>query len=140
MLSGNDRGHVEIAGYAQALENVNASRTAVWRTLHPFKNSAEKKNAEQMKAFLIEEVKGDEGDYAEIIEEAHKTFDGHRMVHARLAERTVHAREEETRLQKMTDARRESLRIEGFEPEPVRERSPRVEERTAPVREIKGLE
>jgi hypothetical protein len=40
----------------------------------------------------------------------------------------------------MTDARRESLRIEGFDSEPVRELSPRVEQRTDLIREIKGLE
>ena len=110
--------YVEIAGYAQALECVNKSRSAVWRALHPIKNSAEKRDAALMKSAIMEESHGDEKFYEEVVAAAYETFDGHQRVNEILAERTLHAVEEMKRLQKMNDAIRESHKADGIENEP----------------------
>jgi hypothetical protein len=59
--------------YRQALEVVNKSRSTVWRTLHPRKNSAEKRDAALMRKAIIEVV-GGEKFYGEIVREAYETY------------------------------------------------------------------
>ena len=107
----------EIAGYVQALENVSKSHSSLWRTLHPFKSNAEKKNAMHMKKTLISRINGGEEAYAELIKESYETFDGYKKVNENLAICTARAREEIDITEKMNDVMRESLRLEEFERE-----------------------
>ena len=125
--------YVEIAGYVQALENVNKSRSLIWRAFHPFKNSTEKREAALMKRTLVEGRRDGEAFYNEIAEAAYKPFDGHQRASETLAQHMLHAKEELNREQKMNDIIRESLRVEIFEKE--EERAPRVEPYNSPVRE-----
>lgn len=106
--------YIKIAGYIQALENANESRSLMWRIFHPFRNRAEKRVAVIMKKSLIEKMQGGEEFYEEIAAATHETFDGHKRANARLQNSIAHAREEIRRLQKMNEAMRESHRIEGF--------------------------
>lgn len=108
---------IRIAGYVQALEVVNKSRSTVWRTLHPLKNSAEKRDAALMRNAIIEAV-GGEKFYGEIVEAAYETFNGHRMANEYIAECTLHAVEEMNRLQKMNDVIRKNLGNARLMPEP----------------------
>lgn len=124
---GNKEYYVEIAGCVQALETVNKSRSRIWRVFHPFKNSSEKRNSEQMKSAFIEHTHSSEEAYSEIAAAAYKTFDGHQIVNANLEQNMLHAREEMSRKQKMNEAIRESLHIEELKRESEQERSPRVE-------------
>ena len=126
---------VEMAGCVLALEAVNKSRTLAWRVFHPFKNNFEKKNSAEMKKAFIESAQGGEELYAIAAAEAYETFEGYQRVNAGLEERMIHAREELNRKQKMSNAMRESIRIETLEREPVRELSPRVEQFSVPSRE-----
>ena len=126
--------YVELAGYVQALEDVNKNRSVMWRALHPFKNSAEKRDAAFMKQMIVDGAGGD-ALYGEIAAEAYETFDGHLRANENLAARTVHAKEEMNRLQKMSDVMRESLRIDCFDKELQTEKSQRVEQYKAPMRE-----
>ena len=119
--------YIELVGYIQALENANKSRSFVWRALHPFKNNAEKRDAALMKKMFIEEARGGEEFYGEISDAAHETFDGHKKAKANLAQSLICAREEMSRKQKMNDVRRESLRLDGFGEESVKEKSYRVD-------------
>lgn len=133
---GHEREHyTEIAGYVQALENVNNSRSLVWRAFHPFKNSSEKRNSALLKRTFMEKAKDGEELYREISDEAKEPFDRYQKVNANLEHGMLLAREEMNRKQKMNDVMRESIRIEGFEKESVRELSPKVEQYHSPVRE-----
>ena len=124
---------IEIAGYVQALENVNKSRSTIWRALHPFKDNAEKRDAEMMKKSLIEKVCGGEDVYREFAEAACRTFDGHRKANENLSASIVRAKEEMNRLQKINDVRREALHIDSFDKEPKGEVSPRVDQNITPT-------
>ena len=95
---------IEIVGYVQALEQANRGRSLLWRTFHPFKNSAEKRDALLMKRTFVEESQGGEAFYNEIAAAAYETFDGHRMANDRLETSMVRAKEELDRKQKMNDA------------------------------------
>ena len=127
--------YTEIAGYVQALDNVNKSRSLVWRAFHPFKNSAEKRNSAQMKTALMEEIRGGEEVYRKTVAVAYDTFGGHLRVNAKLEQNMARAIEEMNRQQKMNDVMRESIHVEGFEKKPAREISPRVAQHNAPTRE-----
>ena len=126
---------VEIASYVQAVESVNQGRSSLWRALHPFKNNAEKRDPARMKKAFIEEIPGGEECYREAVAAARETFDGYQKVNATLEDHMIRAKEEMDRKQKLNDAMRESIRIEGFERESLRELSPRVERYTIPLRE-----
>jgi hypothetical protein len=130
---GNRAHCVEMAGCIQALETVHKSRSFVWRALHPFKNHAEKRSAEQMKRVLMAQTQSSEEAYSEMLTAAYKTFDGHQRAKANLEQNMVRAREEMSRKQKMNEAMRESLHLVGFEKEPARERSQRVEQHSVPT-------
>jgi hypothetical protein len=119
--------YIEVAGYVQALENVNQSRSSGWRILHPFKNNAEIRESALMKKAFVEEIPGGEELYREAAAAACRTFVGHQRVNANLKERMIHAKEEMSRKQKMNDVMRESMRIEDFKKESLRELSPRVD-------------
>ena len=82
----------------------------MWRALHPFRNGAEQREADQMKTFFINEVNGREL-YDEILRTAYETYDGHRKASANLAERMAHAREEMSQNLRLNDAMRESFGI-----------------------------
>lgn len=125
--------YIELAGCVQALEAVNQSRSAAWRFFHPLKNHAEKRNSAQMKRAFVEETQGGEDFYAEAVAAAYEPFGGHQSVNERLDVRMTQAKEELNRKQKMSDAMRESIHIECFEKESVRELSPRVAQHSAPV-------
>lgn len=113
-VSGQER-YIELVEFSQALERVNQSRSMIWRAFHPFKNNAEKRVSAQMKQAFADRKRGDSECYSEALAEAYKIFDGHRMVIASLEERMLHAQEERNRMQKMSDAMRESMRQESFE-------------------------
>ena len=108
---------IEIAGYVQALENVNTSRSFIWRAFHPFKNNAEKRNAALIKGNFIEKTRCGEEFYREVAAAACETFGGYRKISANLEQRMIGARDEMNRKQKMNDVMRESLHAEGFEKE-----------------------
>lgn len=118
--------YVEIAGYIQALEVVSKSRSLVWKTLHPFKNQAEKRTFEQMKKTFMEQARGDEAFYHETVAAAYETFGGHQRVQENLDQQMIRAREEMDRKQKMDDMMRESLHVEGFDETREKGISPRV--------------
>ena len=132
---GKQEHYTEIAGYVQAIDNVNKSRSLVWRTFHPFKNSAEKRNSAQMKTALMEEMRGGEEVYRKTVAAAYDTFDGHLRVNAKLAQNMARAIEETNRKQKMNDVMRESIHVAGFEKESAREIAPRVAQHNTPARE-----
>ena len=117
---------VEIAGYAQALENANNSRSPLWKAVHPIKNGAELREAERLKKMLVDRVSGGEAQYREIAAEAQMTFDGYERVSAALKQSMAQAREETAIKQKMSEAVRETLRIDGLAGEPALELAPRV--------------
>ena len=96
MKSANsERSHyAEIAGYAMALENINRTRSLVWRFFHPIKNSAEKRYAVRIKKMLVDRFNGGADEYENIASEAMKVFDGHKTVNANLKLRIERAREE----------------------------------------------
>jgi hypothetical protein len=125
---------VEVAGYVQALEKTNKSRSMLWRCCHPIKNSSEQKDAERMKQMLIETVDGDTNAYEEIAKTAYERFEGYNKADARLAVNMANAREEMNRAQKMNDAIRESSFVEGIDRTPVYEQASRIE-RSTPVRD-----
>ena len=102
-------GNVEVAGYIQALENVNGNRSLVWRFLHPFKNSAEKRDAGYMKEMLIDEMNYDADSYTDVANAAYETFDAHKKANINLEYNMIRAREELDREKKMQDAIREPL-------------------------------
>jgi hypothetical protein len=106
--------YVEIAGCVEALENVNKSRSLVWRAFHPFKNLTEKRSSAQMKRALIERTQSSEAVYLEIAASAYDIFDGHKNASENLEHNMLRAIEEMSRTQKMNDAMRESLCIEGL--------------------------
>ena len=114
--------YIEAAGYVQALENVNKSRSAIWRAFHTLKNREEKKEAAFMKKVLVEAVGGEET-YEEMAKAALETFDGYKRVSENLAVSTLHAKEEVSRMQKLNAAMREPLNVEGFDEEKTRETS-----------------
>ena len=131
----DDKAHrTELAGYTLAIESVNQSRSFAWRAFHPFKNSAEKREAAMMKKALEDASTGGES-YDEITAAANAKFDRYQTVNAHLRESMRRAEEEMNRLQKMNDATRESLRIEGFDNESDIERSPRVDQHNAQIRD-----
>ena len=101
--------YIEIAGYVQALEHANKSRSLLWRTFHPFKNSAEKRDLALMKKMFAKESRGDESFYSEIAAAACETFDGHQTANANLEKSMVCAMEELKRKQKMNAAMQEAL-------------------------------
>jgi hypothetical protein len=131
----NSEYFVEMAACVQALENVNKSRSLIWRTLHPFKNSAEKNNCADMKRALIEKTGGGEEFYSRAADAAYETFGAHQSVNARLEERMLSAKEEMNRKLKMNDAMRESITVEGLEKNFTRELSLRVDQYKTPTRE-----
>lgn len=124
-----------LAGYAEALDRVCQSRSTVWRVLHPFKNDAEKRNSRQMKQEFMEATGGGEALYRETVTASCETPEGLLRVHARLEQSMVRAREDMTRVMKMNDVMRESIRIEELEREPIRDLSPRVDHDILPARE-----
>ena len=101
---------IEIAGYIQALEKANEGRSLMWRTLHPFRNNAEKRDAAFMKRALVDKAEDGEAFYNDAAAAACETFDGHTRVNANLAQSIIRAKEEMRRNQRMNDAIRESLR------------------------------
>ena len=101
--------YIEIAGYVQAIENVNRERSLAWRVMHPAKYNAEKNEAELMKKRLIESF-GGEDVYNDVANVARETFRGHLKVNENLAHSMLRAREEIKREKKMNDAIRESFR------------------------------
>lgn len=105
---------LDVVGYVQALESVNKGRSFMWRTFHPFKNSAEKRNAVLLRRTFIEKVQGGEEAYERAERETRLTFDGHKRVKERLAVSMLHAKEELKRVQKMSDVMRESIGAESF--------------------------
>ena len=125
--------YVKIFAYIQALEATSKSRSVVWKSFHPRRSHAEKCVAETMKRTLADKTEGQEAVYNEIATAAHETFDEYKRVQAGLSQSMLQAREEMTRMQKMNDAMRESLRIEGLEK--VYEPSRCVERYKAPVTE-----
>lgn len=133
--SGEIKDFIEIAGYAQALENVNNSRSAVWRAVHPIKNSAEQRETQHMKKILSDSALGGEERYREFASEAQKPVDGYERMRACLEQSMARAREDTAMKQKMNMAVRESLHIEEFDRAPVRDRAPRVSEHSMPVAE-----
>lgn len=106
--------YIEIAGYIQALENINKNRSFMWRACHPFKNNAEKRDAVLMKESFLKAVKCGDDFYNEIAAAAYETFDGCHRADANLTESMVRAKEETNRQQKMNDALREVQCAEGF--------------------------
>jgi hypothetical protein len=118
---------VEIAGYIQALENANKSRSIVWRALHPFKNSTERREASLMKKTFVDGV-GGENAYREIALAAYETFEGHKRANENLAVDMIRAKEELNRMVKMNEAMKESIVIDGFDRERFEERSSRVDQ------------
>ena len=124
---------VEIAGYVQALENANNSRSVVWRIVHPIKNSAELREAQRMKKILSDRVAGSEEAYRDIADEARKPVEGYERLNAGLGQSIAMAREDITMKEKMNNAVRESLRIEGFDSNTVLERAPRVTQLNTPT-------
>ena len=111
----NRKHYVEIAGYIQALENTNKSRSGVWRAFHPIKNKAEKREAENMKKLFVEEVVGGEKFYNETVMAAHETFHGHRRVNENLTQSMILAEREMKRNRKMNEVLIESLRTENVD-------------------------
>jgi hypothetical protein len=103
---------VEIAGYVQALENVNSSRSFIWRLIHPFKNSAEKRDAAHIKRMLVSD-NADECYYNAIALEAYETFDGHIRAKFNLRQNMARAKDEMRQKKKMNDAIRESFNGEN---------------------------
>lgn len=131
-----DREHyIELAGCVQALENVSKSRSLIWRVLHPFKNSAEKRSSAGIKRAFAEQTQGGEEFYTEATAAAYQTFGGHQKVNANLEQNMLRAREELSRKKKMDDAIRESIRVEGFEKDYEHLRSPMVESNDVVKRE-----
>ena len=100
---------IKISAYVKALESVNESRSAMWRTFHPFKNSAEKRYAALLKSGLAEYTTDEEEFYDEISAAAYETFDGYKRANANLSQCMHQAREEMARMQKMNEVIRESL-------------------------------
>lgn len=126
---------IEIAGYVQALENVNNSRSVAWRVIHPIKNGAELREAQRMKKILSERVAGDEEAYRDIADEARKPVEGYERLNAGLGQSMARAREDIAMKQKMNNAVRESLHIEGLDRDTVLERAPRVTPHNTPTLE-----
>lgn len=126
---------IEIAGCIQALENVNKSRSFIWKAMHPLKNNEEKRNSSMMKKSFIEKTQGDEELYRETVAAAYEPFEGYQMVNANLKQCMIRAREEINRQQKMNDAMRESIHIAEFENDFEQARSPRIEQYNNPSRE-----
>ena len=58
--NGNIKNNIEaqrrIMGYSIALDRVNDSRSRFWRTIHPFRNNAEQRDAELMRQMLREAI------------------------------------------------------------------------------------
>ena len=131
--SGDRADLMEIAGYIQALEDTNSSRSGIWKAMHPLKNSAELRDAERMKKMLTDKM-GEEG-YRKIVAEVLFTFEGYERISAALAQSIALAREETAIKQKMNEAVRETLRIDDLDREPSLERSPRVMQHGVPVAE-----
>ena len=119
---------VEAAGYAQALENVNKGRSLAWRALHPFKNSAEKRRPAQIKKAFLEGDRGGEELYQKAAASAYQSFERLQRVGEILERDTLNAKEELDRTQKMSEAMRESIRIEELEKETPQTLSPRVDQ------------
>ena len=139
-VNGTEREYyVALAGYAEAIETVNQNRSFVWRAFHPFKNSAEKRDSALMKEMLVDDTKGGEAFYKRIVEAAYETFDGHKKANANLVQSMAYAKEEMNRKQKMKDAMRESLHIEGFDKENGVLISPCVDQHKAFVNEKQNL-
>ena len=107
--------YIMIAGYVQALENANSSRRFIWRATHPFRNSAEKREAALMKKHFIDEMNGDESAYVEFARAACETFEGHKRVNESLSLNRAHAIEELNRKNRMKEAMRESFGMGVFE-------------------------
>ena len=121
------RDFLEVAGYAQALEAVNQSRSPAWRAFHPFKNGAEKRSIAHIKRSVVADGQESGDFYREVTAEAYKPFDSYQKINANLEMSMKDAKEERDREQKMNDVMRESIRIESFEKESGRDFSPRVE-------------
>ena len=130
---------IEMAGFVQALETVNKSRSLIWRVFHPFKNSAEKSISRQLKRTFIEQTQGGEEYYTEASKAAYETFNEYQRLNACLEDRMKRAREDLNITRKMNEVIRESLHLEGFDKESEREFSPRVNQQKNPAREFKGL-
>lgn len=100
---------VRLSAYIEAIESISKSRSAWWRAFHPFKSSAEKREAALMKSELSENMRDGENFYREILAAAYETFDGYKMATANLLQSINNAKEEKLRLEKMSNAIRKSL-------------------------------
>ena len=124
---------VEIASYVKALDAVSSGRSLWWKSLHPFKSGAEKREAAAMKNALAAAVPGGEYAYGEILKSAYAPFSGSRAVNAGIAVNMTHAKEEVQRKERMQDSIRESLHIDGIGEEAGNTISPRVDLNKAPT-------
>ena len=106
--------YVEISGYVQALENANRGRRFIWRATHPFKNSEEKREAALMKKQFVDNMNGDESAYAEFVNAAYETFEGHKRVIESLSFNRARAVEELNRNNRMKEAMREPFKMDVF--------------------------
>ena len=103
---------IETASYIYALEDASKCRSLLWKTFHPFKCNAEKRESASMKTALIKE--GGEVAYQEIERAAHRTFETHKKAILMLEVNMKHAQEEKRRHEQMKSAMRESLVAADF--------------------------
>ena len=115
----NDK--VKIAAFVKALENVNKSRSFIWKVFHPFRNNAEQRDAALMKQKLINKLGGDPAEFDKAVEEAGKTF----AVYAE-QEKVFDSLVKETRAEKPI-IERESISVEEFDKTIIFEKSPFAE-------------
>ena len=127
--------YIEAVGVVQALKNVNKGRSSIWKAFHPYKNKAEKTEAELMKKSLVKEVAGGEEAYRGLLDAAYEVFDGYQKTNANLGECIARAREEATMNQKMNDAMREAFRIDDLDKGVPGNVSLKIDQDITPVRE-----
>lgn len=127
--------YIEAAGVVQALKTVNNGRSSIWKAFHPYKNKAEKTEAELMQKSLVKEVAGVEEAYRGLLDAAYEVFDGYQKTNANLGECIARAREEMTINQKMNDAMRETFRIDDLDKGITDDVSRKIERDITPVRE-----
>ena len=101
--------YIELASYAQVLDDASQSRSLAWRTIHRSKSNEEKRDAALIKQMIVDRAAGGEQFYRDVAARAHDTFGGFAQIKENLMQSMLRAREEFHRTRKMNDAIRDPL-------------------------------
>ena len=117
----NDK--VKIAAFVTVLENINKSRSFIWKVFHPFRNNADQRDAAMMKQKLINKLGGDPAEFDKAVEEAGKTFGAYSKETRRIDNFIYEVGEEKKNVGKS----KEAISVDDLDKNVKTEKSPFIE-------------